>query len=72
MAEQRPTVDDMILSIARKMSASVIAARAIEKCPECGSISEPTDTGTDVDGTRLWVTMCCDKVQTYLEKVNLV
>ena len=64
----RPTLDDMLKSIANKICGSREAHAAIATCKICGDVQEPVDTGTDVDGTRLWVTFCCGKTQTYLEK----
>jgi len=64
----RPTLDDMINSIAKKICGSREAYSAIATCKSCGEIQEPVDTGTDIDGTRMWVTYCCGKAQTYIEK----
>ena len=59
----RPTLDDMLISIAKKMKSEREAFNEIGECFVCGCFQDPVDVAADLDGSRLWVTMCCEQVR---------
>jgi len=39
------------------------AFNEIGECLVCGCFQDPVDVAADLDGSRLWVTMCCEQVR---------
>jgi hypothetical protein len=63
------TPDDTWNSITRKLRGAYRASLTIgETCPYCDTLLTPVDTGTDIDGSRVWVTECCSARLEYIER----